>query len=85
MRLSELVENFERGAFEAWCNENMSLVGSLHWDTVWHRYLYPEHNLMWQAWKARAAQVSQCRGVSSPTCDYLSPCNAVCDKCGKKH
>ena len=85
MKLSELVENFERGAFEAWYAKELPYEDTLMWSNVLGTYLISWQHLMWQAWKARAAQVSHCRGVSSPTCDYLAPCNAVCDKCGKKH
>ena len=85
MKLSDLVENFERGAFEAWYAEEFKYACEPLWSQRCDGYLFVEHDLMWRAWKARAAQVSHCRGVSSPTCDYLAPCNAVCDKCGKKH
>ena len=39
----------------------------------------------WEAWKARGALHTKCRGVARAGCDYLSACGYICNKCGHTH
>ena len=80
-RVSALIEQMEREAFEKWARPD-SVQMHRHPETG----EYTERGMCaaWEGWKARAQRQRPCRGVTHPGCDYLAPCGSICDKCGQQ-
>ena len=85
--LDGMIERMEREAFEAFVTAppfecSVERMTDL---SAWPGNYRPiAVQLAWEAWQARAALTSKCRGIAHPGCNYLAPCGAVCDKCGAK-
>ena len=74
--LQDMIDTLERKEFEQWYATN---AFNFERDPIGSR----DCGLQWAAWKARAALMPRCRGVTHPGCNYLAACGSVCNKCGQ--
>jgi hypothetical protein len=75
--LQQMIDAHEELEFDKWFRDTMGEASLASDESV--------YRMMLTSWKARAAKLPKCHGVTDDRCDYLSPCTYACNKCGNVH